>query len=102
MLHAFQQHIDTHGLGTNVPKPSPISPKRFRLQAVSAYLQRPAIPDDLPVQEVERYWEHGSYCNAMMDRVGEISTMTVVDQAVEGVMTSMPKMLTLTGELSAR
>jgi hypothetical protein len=65
---AFQEYIDTYGLGTNVSKPSPVPPKRFRLQAVGAYLQRPVFPDDIPVKEVERYWEHGSFCNGMMER----------------------------------
>lgn len=67
---AFQEYVDKHGLWTNVSKPSPVPPQRFRIQAVSAYLQRPVAPDDLPVRVAERYWEITSLCNQMMDTVG--------------------------------
>jgi hypothetical protein len=102
METAFRQYIDSYGLGTNVSKPSPVPPKRFRLQSVSAYLQRPVLPDDIPVNEVEQYWEHASFSNGMMDKVVGLSTVAVVNQVVDAVMKSTPVMQTIADSLSAR
>ena len=96
----FRDYIDKHGLWTNVSKPNPVPVQRFRLNAIAAYLQRPVSADDIPVPVVERYWELASYCNGMMDRVGGMSTVAIVDKTVDETMKSIPQLLTLTDALS--
>ena len=98
---AFNNYIQEHGLGTNVSKPSPVPPQRFRLQAIQAYLQRPFLPDALPAKEVERYWEMSSLCNAMMEKVVGLTTVAVVDDVVAAVMRFIPEMDTL-GDVLAK
>lgn len=88
----FQLYIQMYGLGTNVSKPSPVPPQRFRLQAFAAHLQRPVLTDHLPLNEVEAYWEKVSLCNAMMDRVIGLTTVAVVDDVVETVLRLIPEL----------
>ena len=102
LASAFQNYIQTYGLGTNVPKPSPVPPQRFRLQAIAGYLQRPFLADDVPVNEVEAYWERASMCNAMMDKVIGLTTVAVVDQVVEAVMRLIPEMTNIADKLATR
>ncbi len=98
----FNQYIREHGLGTNVPKPNPVPPQRFRVQAVQAYLMRPFLADALPAKEVERYWEISSLCNALMDKVVGLTTVAQVDQVVAEVMRVIPEMSDLAQALAAK
>ncbi|HSI34686.1 MAG: helix-turn-helix domain-containing protein [Phycisphaerae bacterium] len=99
---AFNAYIQKHGLGTNVSKPSPVPPQRFRIQAIQGYLQRPFLGDALPAKEVERYWEMTSLCNAMMDKVVGLTTVGVVDNVVASVMQFIPEMNGLGASLAAK
>ena len=98
----FDRYIQEHGLGTNVSKPNPVPPQRFRLHAIQAYLQRPFLADALPAKEVERHWEMSSHCNAMMDKVVGLTTVNVVDEVVATVMRFIPDMNTLGNALAAK
>ena len=98
----FNKYIQEHGLGTNVSKPNPVSPQRFRLHAIQAYLQRPFLADALPAKEVERYWEMSSLCNAMMDKVVGLTTVAVVDDVVATVMRLIPEMNALGDTLAGK
>lgn len=98
----FNKYIQEYGLGTNVSKPSPVPPQRFRLQAIQAYLQRPFLADAVPAKEVERYWEMSSLCNAMMDKVVGLTTVAVADDVVGTVMRFIPEMNALGDALAAK
>ena len=98
----FKTYIQKYGLGTNVSKPSPVPPQRFRLKAIEAYLQRPFLADALPAKEVERYWEMSSLCNSMMDKVIGLTTVAVVDDVVSTVMRNIPEMNALSDTLAGK
>lgn len=99
---AFNKYIQEYGPGTNVSKPSPVPPQRFRLQAIQAYLQRPFLGDAVPVNDVERYWELSTLCNGMMDKVVGLTTVAVVDGVVETVLRLTPEMNALGHALAAK
>ena len=102
LVAAFQKYIEQYGLDTNVSKPSPVPPQRFRLHAMVAYLQRPLVPDKMPPAEVERYWEIAALCNGAMDKVIGLSTVDVVDRVVKTVMAQVPEMTALGDTLLTR
>ena len=88
----FNNYIREHGLGTNVSGSNPVPTNRFRVQAIQAYLQRPFLGDELPVMDVEQYWEMASLSNAAMDKVIGLTTVAVVDGVITTVMNYIPKM----------
>jgi len=92
LVTVFNNYIQEYGLGTNVSKPNPVPPNRFRIQAIQAYLQRPFLGDALPVNVVERYWEMTTLSNAAMDKVVGVTTVAVVDGVITTVMNFIPEM----------
>jgi hypothetical protein len=98
----FESYIRTHGLGTNVSKPNPVPPNRFRIEAIKAYLLRPFLGDELPVEQVEQYWEMASLSNATMDKVAGLTTVNAVDGVVANVMKFMQVMNTVGDALTEK
>jgi hypothetical protein len=95
----FGEYAQQHGLGTNVSKPNPVPPQRFRLNATNRYLERPFCVEAITVLEVQAYWERTSLCNALMDKVIGLTTVNVVDDVVKTIMQIIPEMGSLARRL---
>jgi hypothetical protein len=60
-------------------------PLRLRVNALSAYLERPFLVQQMPIQIIERFWAMGTTFNRTMDKVGGSPLQTVVSIKIPAI-----------------
>ncbi|MFH1918678.1 MAG: hypothetical protein ABIP48_02150 [Planctomycetota bacterium] len=72
VIPLLQGIVQGDGHGVQYP------PFRLRTNATESYLRRPFMPNDLPVEVVERFWAVGTAFNRELDKAGASPLHTVV------------------------